>query len=478
MVFSSAFFIYLFLPAVLLLNFITPRSLRNYVLLLFSLLFYAWGGVSYTIVMLASTVMNYVVGRMIEWGRNKEKDKLVLGIGVTLNLAILCFFKYLAFFAANINHLFHSHLKVPNILLPIGISFYTFHGISYIVDVYRMKSKAQRNLADLSLYITFFPQLVAGPIVRYHDISEQLRGRKETLARVVSGIERFILGLAKKVLLANTFAVIADDIFKYDSSQLAAHSAWLGIIAYTLQIYYDFSGYSDMAIGLARMFGFEFRENFNFPYIARSIQDFWHRWHISLSTWFRDYLYIPLGGNRVSTARTYINLFIVFLCTGFWHGPSWSFVVWGLIHGLFIIIEKLGFGNVLKKLPVISNIYTLLVVMVAWVFFKADNFDHAFMYVRAMFGAGKASVHFSETLFLLNDQFIICLAIGVLGAGGFFPWIYGIFKNIHSRVPGRLQGFPHAAYAGLKLCTLLVLLLVCMMYLASDTYSPFIYYRF
>ena len=478
MVFSSALFIYLFLPIALIAYYLTPRLLRNYVLLLFSLVFYAWDGAGYTVIMLASMAVNYITGLLIEWGQGRKRDKLVLAIGIAVNLAILCWFKYLAFFLENINWIFKSKHAIPSIALPIGISFYTFHGISYIVDIYRRKSKAQRNIADLSLYITFFPQLVAGPIIRYHNISDQLRGRREKLHIFASGVERFILGLAKKVLLANTFAGIADEIFGYEVGQLTGHAAWLGIVAYTLQIYYDFSGYSDMAIGLARMFGFEFMENFNFPYIARSIQDFWHRWHISLSTWFRDYVYIPLGGSREGTARTYVNLFIVFLLTGFWHGASWSFVVWGLIHGSFIIIERLGFKNVLSRLPLISNIYTLLAVMFAWVFFRADTWEQAKFFTKALAGMSKVQIHYSETLLLINNWQFMCFAVGILGALGFFPFIYNTAKKAQARMPRPLQPLPSAAYAGLKLCSLVVLLLACLMYLAAESYNPFIYYRF
>jgi alginate O-acetyltransferase complex protein AlgI len=482
MVFSSTIFLYVFLPVALLLNFAAPRQWRNAILLVLSLLFYAWGGVSYSLLMAGSILINYVTGLSIEKARSNGKEKRALTIGVILNLALLCYFKYLAFFIENINSVFSEPLwKVPSIVLPIGISFYTFHGISYIVDVYRQKSEAQKSLTNLSLYITFFPQLVAGPIIRYHDIWQQLTHRKIDIEKFASGIERFIIGLAKKVLLANTFAIAADDIFGYNAEMLSTHAAWLGIISYTLQIYFDFSGYSDMAIGLARMFGFDFKENFNLPYIARSIQDYWRRWHISLSTWFRDYLYIPLGGNRAGEARTYLNLFIVFLCTGFWHGASWNFIVWGLLHGLFIILERLGLNRFLEKMPgIVSHAYTLLIVVFAWVFFRADDLGHALSYASAMLGFG-ADVPLGNTLYLLNDAWLYSFIFGVLGAAGCFyllgDWL-GKAQSL-SLAQGKLAvTVTGTLYAAGKLAVLALLLFGCLMSLAAESYSPFIYFRF
>jgi len=333
MLFSSLLFLYLFLPLTLLAYFIVNERYKNYVLLLSSLIFFAWGGVTYSVILVISILFNYFFGRLIQKHLSTKKARIWLIVGVSFNLILLGVFKYTNFIVENINLLFERFslplISETNILLPIGISFYTFHSLSYLIDIYREKSPAQRNIFTLALYICMFFQLVAGPIVRYSDVSSQLTKRKHQLENFAKGIERFLIGLAKKVLLANTFAQVTDSIFSSDLNNLSALNAWLGIICYTLQIYLDFSAYSDMAIGLAKMFGFDFLENFNFPYTAKSIKDFWRRWHISLSSFFRDYVYIPLGGNQVKTTRVYVNLLLVFFLTGFWHGDSWIFLVWG-----------------------------------------------------------------------------------------------------------------------------------------------------
>ncbi len=477
MLFNSETFLFFFLPILLGLYFLTPNSLKNFTLLVASLVFYAWGGVSITLIILISIVLNYIIGLLIEKKKNTSGAKRMLIIGAVLNLGLVCGFKYLNFFIENINYILESGdyvtLETYSISLPVGISFFTFHGISYITDIYRQKVAAQKNIINHSLYIVLFPQLIAGPIVRYHFISHQLIDRKVSLNSFTEGIERFIIGLAKKTLLANTFALVADKIFDQPMDLLSTSAAWLGAISYTFQIYYDFSAYSDMAIGLGKMFGFELPENFNFPYLANSIQDFWRRWHISLSTWFRDYLYIPLGGNRGSKARTLFNLFIVFLCTGFWHGASWSFIFWGLIHGTFIIIEKAGFDNILNRLwKPLQNLYVLIVVVLAWVFFRIENFDNAFLYIQRMFGLAENNNQWPLLFYFFNNEFILCFLAGICGA-------FGIFNQINKQT-AFLKEIKYASFIhqGVAVSILMCLLLVSIMYIVTGSYNPFIYFRF
>ena len=371
MLFSSLVFIFYFLPAILIAYYLSPKSWKNYILLLFSFIFYAWGGVSYSVVFLISIVLNYFFARGIS--NSKNNSKAWLRGGIFFNIALLFSFKYFVFLVENINNIgaFFEYDFVLfdklKILLPLGISFYTFQQMSMLWHIYGSEVKSKIKFSETALYIGFFPQLVAGPIVRYNDIINQIRSRKETISLFHSGVERFIIGLFKKVIIANACGLLVDTILKSEVELLSFSAAWLGIVAYAFQIYFDFSGYSDMAIGLGRMFGFEILENFNFPYISKSIREFWRRWHISLSTWFRDYVYIPLGGNKSSVNKTYRNLLIVFLLTGFWHGATWSFVFWGVYHGSFIIIERLGFSRVLEKLPFgISWLYSSVVIPVSY----------------------------------------------------------------------------------------------------------------
>ncbi|MGB5708663.1 MAG: MBOAT family O-acyltransferase, partial [Arenicellales bacterium] len=351
MVFSSVLFLFLFLPVVLLLYWVIPNKWRNSFLLIVSLTFYAWGEGLFVGIMLLSIAMNYVFGLAIERG-NARAGRLWVGIAVMANLALLGVFKYANFLVENINTLFSSTgiqlITIDQIHLPIGISFFTFQAMSYVIEVHRRVMPAQTNLLNLGLYIALFPQLIAGPIVRYHDIAAQLKTRFVNAGQVAYGIERFVIGLGKKVLIANPMGAVADEIFALPPDSITATVAWTAVACYSLQIYFDFSGYSDMAIGLGRMFGFKFLENFNYPYISQSIQEFWRRWHISLSNWFRDFLYLPLGGNRRGPGRTYFNLLIVFLLCGLWHGASWNFVVWGLLHGSFLVLERIGFLGVLN----------------------------------------------------------------------------------------------------------------------------------
>jgi alginate O-acetyltransferase complex protein AlgI len=482
MLFSSLVFLYLFLPLTLLGYYIIPYKFKNYWLLFASVVFFAWGGVSYTVILIISIVLNYFFGLMVQMNLRSRKGYWWLFAGVACNILILGIFKYANFIIQNLNSLFTT-LSIPlipqsDIILPIGISFYTFHSLSYLVDIYREKTLAQKNIFNLSLYICMFSQLIAGPIIRYSDVWQQLTARVHSLEKFSSGVERFLIGLGKKVLLANNFALVADAIFSRNTLELDAESAWLGITCYTLQIYYDFAGYSDMAIGLGRMFGFEFRENFDFPYIAKSVKEFWRRWHISLSSFFRDYVYFPLGGNRVSKGRTYLNLLIVFFLTGFWHGASWSFVIWGLFHGFFMILERWGLEGILQKTwKPVANLYTLLVVMFAWVLFRADTLEHAVNYWKAMFHFKSNPEQGLLLMRYVNRELILAFIIAVLGAFGFFKYISDKLQILLS-----LRGILNTSLAyAYHICSVIFcagLLISCTLYLLAGTYNPFIYYRF
>ena len=480
MVFSSQIFLFLFLPIVLFLYYFIKKEYRNNFLTLASLVFFAWGGLSYSLILIFSIITNYLVGLWLDKTKDNPKSKLILSLGVVLNLGVLGVFKYFNFIIDNVNGLI-SIFEIPpldndSIILPVGISFYTFQALSYLVDVYREDTPVQKNIGRLGLYIALFPQLIAGPIVRYHDINLQLENRAESFEKFSSGVERFIIGLGKKVLLANSFALIADIIFIEDPTTMSSITAWTGIIAYSLQIYFDFSGYSDMAIGLGRMFGFEFLENFNLPYVAKSIRDFWRRWHISLSTWFRDYLYIPLGGSKVKKGRVYLNLFIVFLLTGFWHGASWSFIFWGLFHGTFLIIERAGFSKFLDKIwRPFSHVYTLLIVLIGWVFFRADDLDYALGFIGSMFGGGNVD----SALWMFNEhvheEVVYVFWIGVLGALGVFSTIQKWIKN---KVPLVNSSVVTIISEVIFSVGVLTIFLLSLMNLAADSYNPFIYFRF
>jgi alginate O-acetyltransferase complex protein AlgI len=379
MLFSSTLFLFYFLPSLLLLYFLAPTiKIKNHVLLLFSFVFFAWGGVSFTLILILSISFNFFIGKLVE----KHETKFYLILGIAGNVLALVVFKYADFLISNINVVFSAfhikHVSSPGLILPIGISFYTFHSISYIIDVYTKKSPAQRNIFNMALYIVLFTQLIAGPIIRYNVFSPQLFGRNINFEKFANGVERFIVGLGKKVLIANTIGRIADAAFSQNISEMDAILSWTGILCYTFQIYFDFSGYSDMAIGLSKIFGFEFPENFNKPYTSISIRDFWRRWHISLSSFFRDYLYIPLGGNQKGKRRTYINLIIVFFLTGLWHGANYTFIAWGLIHGGFLLLERGGLERTLQKIPVfLQRLYAFLIVVLAWVPFRSDNISYS-----------------------------------------------------------------------------------------------------
>lgn len=467
MLFSSLVFIFYFLPAILVAYYLSPKSWKNYILLIFSVVFYAWGGVSYAVVFLVSVLLNYLFASRIS-SSVKHAKKWLRG-GIAFNIILLFSFKYLVFFIENITiagQFFYTEFvlfKELKILLPLGISFYTFQQMSMLWDIYRTEQKTKVKFHETALYIGFFPQLVAGPIVRYNDIINQIRTRRETISLFNSGIERFIIGLFKKVIIANSCGLLIDTILKNDIELLGASAAWLGIIAYAFQIYFDFSGYSDMAIGLGRMFGFEILENFNFPYISKSIREFWRRWHISLSTWFRDYVYIPLGGSKASEKKTYRNLMIVFLLTGFWHGATWSFVFWGVFHGLFIVIERLGFGKLLDRIPaVISRAYTILIVLIGWVFFRIEDFYDALNYVKVMFDFSNGTG--VEAFGFLNFENSSILLLAALMSVPFFRRLK-IVKSPNSII-------------FLKNIGLIIMLFFAVMAINFGSYNPFIYFKF
>ncbi|HEV3022234.1 MAG TPA: MBOAT family O-acyltransferase [Pirellulales bacterium] len=485
MVFSSPVFLFLFLPLTLGLCFACPPRWRNLPLLAASLLFYAWGEPQLLTVMLASIALNYGFGLWVESSRTLRSGPWVLALAVAINLAALIYFKYTPFLVDTLNGFTSlaglAQLRRPQLTMPIGISFYTFHAISYVNDVHRGKTTAQRNLASMALYITLFPQLIAGPIIRYADVASQLAQRITTSAGFAEGIRRFVLGLGKKMLIANAAATVADAVFDISDGQLVASVAWLGLVCYTLQIYFDFSGYSDMAIGLGLMLGFRFLENFNYPYVARSITEFWRRWHISLSTWYRDYLYIPLGGNRCARWRVGLNLLTVFLLCGLWHGASWSFAAWGLFHGLFLVLERWGLSRHLERGSApLRHAYTLAVVMAGWVLFRADSLAHAWAYLRALAGAGAAASAEHPLGMYLDTGLVLVLAAGCLGATPLAPWLAGRCEGLVAgwRDRPRRAAAVEALFAAGRISTLAAVLAASTCVMLAATYNPFIYFRF
>lgn len=470
MLFSSMIFLWLFLPLVFCSYYLIDKRFKNILLLISSIIFYAWGGVSYSLIMFSSIIINYIfallIDKAIEYNNLKNK-KIYLALCIMINLSILGYFKYTNFIISIINSLSQNKIiELTNIVLPIGISFYTFQALSYVIDVYRGHNKAQKNIFNLALYISFFPQLIAGPIVKYHDIENQILNRNESLENIFYGIKRFIYGLSKKVILANMFALSCDEILKQPTDELGTALVWCASVLYTLQIYYDFSGYSDMAIGLGKMFGFNFLENFNYPYISKSIKEFWRRWHISLSTWFKEYLYIPLGGNRKRKLFTYINLLIVFFATGLWHGASYNFILWGLFHGFFLVIERIFLGKLLEKnkLKFINHIYVIFVFVIGWVLFRADDLKHAFELYKLMFSY-KESIY--TVRYFFYPQTFVCFIFGILFSG--------LFQSIFPKV--REATFSSKVYI-LESVIQFILLFICIMYLVNGTYNPFIYFRF
>ena len=462
--------------------YIVGSRLRNIALLAASLFFYTWGEGGYVLLMLTSIVLNYLFGLAIEYASSYRRRVIALSAAVTVNLLILFYFKYFNFVIENINllalHLDISPLQPIESHLPIGISFFTFQALSYIIDIFRKTIAVQHNPLKLGLYIASFPQLIAGPIVRYHDVAKQLEHRQHTLDDIAIGVERFICGLGKKVLIANVMAEMADHIFAAPSSELSISTAWLGIACYTMQIYIDFSGYSDMAIGLGRIFGFRFLENFNYPYFSQSIREFWQRWHISLSNWFRDYLYIPLGGNRVSPLRTYINLLIVFILCGSWHGASWNFLVWGLMHGLFIALERWKLATYLALMPpFIRHLYTMLIVIVGWVFFRAETMEQAFSYLGAMLGIGSDPQVNPWILNRADNLVFFTLAVAIVFS---VPSMRMLYQKVF---PCGVVKYPDGSRCSTimmscRLVSVVGILIFSSLSLASGTYNPFIYFRF
>lgn len=469
MVFSSAVFLFAFLPSVLIIHtLVRNTTVRNILLIVASLLFYAWGEPVYVLLLLASIALNFLLGRFV-WGR-----KPVLVIAVVANLAFLVVFKYAGFIVQSINMLPFVELKVPQVRMPIGISFYTFQALSYVIDTYREKEREPGSLLDVMLYVCLFPQLVAGPIVKYNSVRVQLKSRTVTPEGMADGVQRFIIGLSKKMLIANVMASAADKMYALEMSQLDTASAWVGAVCYLFQIYFDFSGYSDMAVGMGKMFGFTFPENFNYPYTASSIRDFWKRWHISLTSWFREYLYFPLGGNRKGKVRTMFNRFFVFLCTGIWHGANWTFVVWGIYHGVLTIIEtavesrrkkytgSAGSANASKALQgTLGHIYTLLAVTIGFVIFRADTMGQAAAFIKSMFSFTRTQYGFMTASSVMSPLFIITMMIAAAAS-----------TPILKMVPQR-----KASLAVGRVCTI-ILYLLCIMEIAAGSYNPFIYFRF
>lgn len=464
MIFSSLLFLWSFLPVIFIAYFLIQDKYKNMLLLLGSLLFYAWGEPVYIWLMLCSILFNYGIGLLMD--RHEKQKKLLLILDVIINIGILGYFKYFNFLIEIVNSCTGKEIELAEVRLPIGISFFTFQILSYMIDLYRGHYSAQKNLVHFALYVSFFPQLIAGPIVQYKDINEQLNNRTCTLEKTAWGIRRFIYGLGKKVIIANTVAQCVDTIYALDYSDLTGTLAWIGAILYTLQIYYDFSGYSDMAIGLGRIFGFDFKENFNYPYLSCSIREFWQRWHISLGTWFKEYLYIPLGGNRKGRGRTYFNLLVVFLATGLWHGASFNFILWGLYHGMFQIIERLGAGKFLDRHKIAAHIYSVLAFTFGWVLFRSDDLIQAGVMVRRMLMPWE----YVESSLIMEKVFgnktIVIIFAGILGCG----FLQYFLKKM--RISGKIKN----SYVEMAYCS--VVFVLCIAMLASNTYNPFIYFRF
>lgn len=467
MVFSSPVFLFVFLTAVYVLYRIIPTvTAKNILLLIFSLAFYTYGEPKAIILMIVSIIMNYIFGLSMK--KNNKSRKTILVISIAVNLLILGIFKYAGFGAEMLDRLPFLSMSIPDIALPIGISFYTFQAMSYVIDAYKEPQYIQKNPYKLALYITFFPQLVAGPIVKYYDFADQIDHRNVTPEKTAQGIKRFITGLSKKLLIANTMAVTADYIYSLDVYSLSMPLAWLGAVSYMMQIFFDFSGYSDMAIGLGKMFGFDFRENFNYPYISGSMQEFWRRWHISVSTWFKEYLYIPLGGNRKGKVRTALNKLFVFFCTGLWHGASLNFIVWGLINGLFMMLESYKILNTEKWFRPVRHIYTLLVTLLAFVFFRTENLSEACRYIGRMFSfSGNSPENTSLFLLQITPMYIIMLVMACI-------FSIPIWQILSRKVSPKIISAGEVCSYGVSI----LLLIICIMTLSSASYNPFIYFRF
>ncbi len=464
MVFSGIPFLYYFLPLTLIAYFVSPRRVKNYVLLVASLVFYAWGGPFYALLMVVTIIVGYSGGRWIESCRGTKGAKAIMIVCAVLFLGALGYFKYADFFISNVNAITGLSIPLLRVVLPVGISFYTFQVLSYVVDVYRGTVKAQRNFFDLALYITMFPQLIAGPIVRYTDVEHDLTERTHTMAKISYGIRRFAVGLGKKVLIANVmgeltaaFTATSDDSTMY---------TWLYAVAFMLQIYFDFSAYSDMAIGLGSIFGFSFPENFNHPYMSRSVAEFWRRWHMTLGTWFRDYVYIPLGGNRVSLGRWLLNILIVWMLTGMWHGAAWNFILWGLMFAVLLAFERTPVGKAITRVPVLSRVYVLLMILISFVLFNAASLAEAGAQIAALFGGGNLPLVSAEALYYAKS-YAVPLIIGVIGATPLPKAVFGWCERRAPRVVGVIE--PLAIVA---------LIAVCTAFLVDGSFNPFLYFRF
>ena len=470
MLFSSITFLFIFLPLTLLLYYLVPVRMKNYVMLAASLIFYAWGEPVYIILMILSIILNYFCGQDIYEKRdNARAMKMSLMFGVVMNLLILGFFKYYGLLMDTINAILPIDIPYRVLALPIGISFYTFQAMSYLIDVYRKEVKPQENILYFALYISMFPQLIAGPIVRYIDIEEQLKERSINRTKFGEGAMYFIRGLAKKVVLANTFGSVYEQVAAMQMGSFSTLTAWVGAIAYAFQIYFDFGGYSDMAIGLGKMFGFEFLPNFNYPYIAKSITDFWRRWHISLSTWFREYVYIPLGGNRCTPSRHILNLLIVWMLTGLWHGAQWNFMFWGLYYGVILILEKYLWGSKIEKLPsAVQHIYAFVLVLFGWVFFFSPTLGYAGQYLKVMFGIGAKGIFDKQGFFMIFTNWLL-IVIAVLASA---PRGYKLLKKI----TGCWQS--EEVRAIVTCAVYIAMFLLCIAFLVTETYNPFLYFRF
>ena len=467
MYFSSLLFLFVFLPIVLAVYYIVPRKFRNAFLLLANLVFYGWGEPVFILIMIVSVVSNYIFGLLIEKYRdNQKRKKTFLVLSLVISLGLLAVFKYTGFVTDILRAIPpFSFMPKINLPLPIGISFYTFQTLSYTIDVYRGDTKAQKSLVSFGTYVSFFPQLIAGPIVRYTDIAKMLDERRENISQFADGIKLFAVGLAKKVLIANQMGILWDTIRGTSSNGIVG--AWIGIISYAFQIYFDFSGYSDMACGLGKMFGFEFMKNFNYPYVSKTITEFWRRWHISLSSWFRDYVYIPLGGSRVSKIKHIRNLLIVWFLTGLWHGASWNFVAWGLFYGVILITEKYFTGKILAKLPgAVQTLYTMILVMLGWVLFFSPTLGSALTWIGNMFGQGATGFMDSQALYLIMRNWLFWVA-GIIGST---PFMHLLGKRLVFN-----EERPHTVLAG---CLMAGLFVLCVAYLVTESYNPFLYFRF
>ena len=466
MLFSSIPFLYYFLAAVIILYFAVPFKIKNLVLLFSSLFFYAWGEVRYVILMIVVILFGYMFGLLVARSDTPKKRKVFVTLSVITCVGILGYFKYADFFVANFNAATGLNVPLLKVALPIGISFYTFQVMSYVIDVYRGQAKVQYNPFTLATYVSMFPQLIAGPIVRYADVAEQLEHREHSVDKAALGIRRFVIGLSKKILIANALGELCE-VFKASGDKSVAFY-WLYAVAFTLHIYYDFSGYSDMAIGLGKIFGLDLLENFNYPYISKSITEFWRRWHMSLGTWFRDYVYIPLGGNRVSKPRWLLNILAVWFLTGFWHGASWNFIVWGLYFAVILMLEKLVLLPILEKSGPLKHVYVLFLVMISFVIFNAADMTEAFSYIGGMFGAGGVPVISAEAIYYFGSN----LAVLIIAALGATP----LCKNAVNRLCKSNRG--NALLAILEPVLLVILLLLCTAYLVDGSFNPFLYFRF